>query len=251
MIRGVETFRKFFEGYKDQYVLIGGAACDVAMEEAGNGFRATKDLDIVLIVEAITPEFGKAFWNFVREGGYRNKSRSSGEPQFYRFDKPEAPEFPYMLELFSRSTVEIGTEDQILEPIYIDDEVSSLSAILLSDVYYQMLLDGRMEVEGLMILNPAFIIPFKAKAWLDLKDKRSRGMNVDEKDIKKHKNDIVRLAVLLNGDVPVTLPKEVEEDMRHFLSQYEKEPADLKNLGLGTLPNVEIIRRLKDIYQLF
>ena len=41
---------------------------------------------MVLIVEALTLEFGKAFWNFIKEGHYRNISRSSGEPQFYRFD---------------------------------------------------------------------------------------------------------------------------------------------------------------------
>lgn len=250
MIRGIEVFKKSFEGYKDQYVLIGGAACDIAMEETGNGFRATKDLDIVLIVEALTPEFGKAFWNFIRAGGYRNKSRSTGKPQFYRFDKPEVPGYPYMLELFSKSPFEIGMEEQVLAPMHIDDEVSSLSAILLNDVYYQMLLDGKIEVEGLMILSPVFIIPFKAKAWLDLTDKKNKGISVDEKDIRKHKNDIARLVVVVDGNAPIALPREVKEDMGLFLSQYEKEPADLKNLGLGNFTNAEIIRRIKDIYQL-
>ena len=101
-----------------------------------------------------------------------------------------------------------------------------------------------------MILNPVFLVPFKAKAWLDLMDKRNRGISVDEKNIRKHKNDIARLVVILDGKVPVTLPKEVEEDMRYFLSLYEKEPADLKNLELGNFTNAQIIRRLKDIYQL-
>lgn len=249
MIRGIEIFKEFFEAYKDQYVLIGGAACDIIMEETGSGFRATKDLDIVLIVEALTPEFGEAFWRFIREGGYRNKRRSSGKPQFYRFDKPETPGFPYMIELFSRIPFEIGKRDQILVPVHIDDEISSLSAILLNDVYYQMLLDGRIEMEGLVILKPAFIIPLKAKAWLDLTDKRNRGMNVDEKDIRKHKNDIVRLAAALDGKEHILLPREVKEDMDIFLNRYEREPADMKSLGFRDITNAEIIRRLRDIYQ--
>ena len=29
MVKGLDTFRKYFEEYEDQYVLIGGAACDV------------------------------------------------------------------------------------------------------------------------------------------------------------------------------------------------------------------------------
>ena len=49
MIKGIEMFKDFFKEYKDQYVLIGGAACDIIMEETESGFRATKDLDIVLI----------------------------------------------------------------------------------------------------------------------------------------------------------------------------------------------------------
>jgi hypothetical protein len=39
--------------YGDQYVLIGGTAATLAMEEAGLEFRATKDLDIVLYIEAL------------------------------------------------------------------------------------------------------------------------------------------------------------------------------------------------------
>lgn len=32
MVRGMEQFRKHFEGFEDYYVLIGGAASDLAME---------------------------------------------------------------------------------------------------------------------------------------------------------------------------------------------------------------------------
>jgi hypothetical protein len=46
-------------------------------------FRATKDLDMVLIVEALTPAFGRRFWKFIGAGGYENKLRSNGAPQFF------------------------------------------------------------------------------------------------------------------------------------------------------------------------
>ncbi len=29
MVKGLNTFREFFSGYEEQYVLIGGAACDI------------------------------------------------------------------------------------------------------------------------------------------------------------------------------------------------------------------------------
>ena len=66
-------------------------------------FRATRDLDMVLIVEALTPEFGEKFWEFIVDGKYRNKATNGSNPQFYRFDKPEDDEFPKMIELFCRS----------------------------------------------------------------------------------------------------------------------------------------------------
>ena len=53
MVKGLDLFREHFRSYADRYVLIGGAACDLAMGEAGLDFRATKDLDIVLCLEAI------------------------------------------------------------------------------------------------------------------------------------------------------------------------------------------------------
>ena len=51
MVRGLDTFRKYFSNYGEQYVLIGGAACDIVFESNDVLFRATRDLDMVLIVE--------------------------------------------------------------------------------------------------------------------------------------------------------------------------------------------------------
>ena len=50
MVRGLEQFRLHFAGDTEGYVLIGGVAASLLMEEAGLTFRATKDLDIVLVV---------------------------------------------------------------------------------------------------------------------------------------------------------------------------------------------------------
>ena len=85
------------------YVLIGGTAASITMEEAGVPFRGTKDLDIVLHVEVLTPAFGQKFWEFVQAGGYQQKEGDpEKKPCLYRFQKPLDVEFPYMLELFSR-----------------------------------------------------------------------------------------------------------------------------------------------------
>ena len=44
--------------------------------EIGEDFRATKDLDIVLIVESLTAEFGRHFWKYITDAGYEHKNKS-------------------------------------------------------------------------------------------------------------------------------------------------------------------------------
>lgn len=147
-MRGIDKFKERFAGHDGEYVLISGGACDLLFGEAGQDFRATKDLDLVLLVEALTPEFGQVFWDFVKEGGYESRQMSSEKPQFYRFSKPEDPAFPAMLELFARADVGQRDAESGLMPIHIDDEVSSLSAILLDEENYRLLVENRTSASG-------------------------------------------------------------------------------------------------------
>ena len=62
MLEGLDKFADHFESYTDNYVLIGGTACDLAMQLVGQSFRATKDLDIVLFLEQRRDEFVSHFW---------------------------------------------------------------------------------------------------------------------------------------------------------------------------------------------
>ncbi len=168
--------------------------CKSTMTEAGVEFRATKDLDIVLCLEALDKEFVEAFWAFIKAGGYHNQQRSSGKKIFYRLNHPEDKDFPSMLELFSRAPdLLILGDDSHLTPIPHDEDVSSLSVILLNDGYYQFLHHHKHEIEGMTVVNEIALIPLKAKAWLDLTARRQAGEDTDSRDIKKHKNDAFRL----------------------------------------------------------
>jgi len=60
MVNGIEIFREYFSKYKEQYTLIGGMACNLLMSDAELDFRQTKDIDMVLIVEAMTNEFASS-----------------------------------------------------------------------------------------------------------------------------------------------------------------------------------------------
>ena len=247
MVKGLDIFRKYFADYGEQYVLIGGAACDIVFESNEANFRATRDLDMVLIIEALTPQFGEMFWGFIVDGKYRNKATNGGKPQFYRFDKPEDDSFPKMIELFCRTDFELK-EVEGITPIHIDDEISSLSAILLDDDYYKTLLDGKVVKNGLSVLRPEYIILFKAKAYLDLKMRKESGGTVDSEDIKKHKKDILRIAAELMLERVADLPETVDSDVQTFIDSLEQEPFDQNSLKIYGLKNDDVVSLLKRIY---
>lgn len=246
MVKGIERFREYFRDFTDQYVLIGGAACDISFRNYNADFRATRDLDVVLIVEALTREFGERFWEFIRDGGYQNRAKSTGTPQFYRFDKPAQEGFPLMIELFAR-TQYILESPAALTPIHIDDSVSSLSAILLNDAYYRLLLEGRQIIDGFSVLRHSWLIPFKAKAWLDLNERSRRGSNVDSRDLKKHRNDIIRIAAELVLE-RCEIPEDVRNDMDTFIQTMNLTDQELKNLGLRRIKAEDIRQILIERY---
>ena len=78
MVRGLEHFRKYFLDYADRYVLIGGTACSALLNEKSLDFRATKDLDLVLVIEALDKEFARAFWDYIQIGKYKHRQQSDG-----------------------------------------------------------------------------------------------------------------------------------------------------------------------------
>jgi hypothetical protein len=104
MIRGLDIFRERFRTYEGSLVLIGGAACDDGFSRQELTFRATKDLDIVLLLEAVDHKFVATMRQFIHDGGYQIRQRSeSDSPVLYRLAKPTNKNFPHMLEIFSQA----------------------------------------------------------------------------------------------------------------------------------------------------
>ena len=111
MVTGIESFKEWFKGNESQYAIIGGTACDILMTEEGLDFRATKDIDLVLIIEAVDVAFGRKFWDYVKQAGYEHCNKNSGVPQFYRFSHPTSNRYPAMIELFTRKLDAIQLPD--------------------------------------------------------------------------------------------------------------------------------------------
>lgn len=222
MVVGIDKFREYFAGHEHQYAVIGGAACDLLFDAAGVPFRATKDIDMVLCVEVVDAAFGAIFKAFLDAGGYEARERSDGRKEFYRFYRPADKSFPFMIELFARrpGTLKLP-EHAELTPIPVDEDVLSLSAILLNEGYYEALQAMKREVDGVSIIDETLLIPFKARAFLDLTERAERGEEIDSKTIKKHRNDVFRLAQLLPGDANIAMPEPIQNDLRGFLDLAE------------------------------
>ena len=251
MVKGLEIFREHFRNYADRYVLIGGAACDIAMTGAGLEFRATKDLDIVLYVEALDAAFVLAFWEFVRAGGYEVQEKSTGEKQFYRFQKPTNADYPFMLELFSRQPDVLQVaEGSHLTPLPLEEDISSLSAILLDNEYYAFIREGSIEADGVPTVGAARLIALKARAWLDLTERQKRGEKIDSKTIKKHKNDVFRLFQILDPANDPAVPEAVKRDIREFITRMRDEDVDLKALGIRGATRELILEEIANAYRL-
>lgn len=252
MINGLDKFKEHFAGFSGHYVLIGGAASLLVMDQAGVDFRATKDLDIVLCVEALDKDFADAFWEFIKSGDYKNQQRCTGKKIFYRFNDPQDKSYPFMLELFSRAPdILVLGDDSTLTPIPIDEDVDSLSAILLDEDYYQFLHQHKVEIDGAQVVTEACLIPLKAKAWLDLCMRRDAGEKIDSKTIKKHKNDIFRLFQIISPESRIDIPETISHDMQQYLNAIsEDKDLSLKPFGLTGLSVLDVVGTLWEIYQL-
>jgi hypothetical protein len=248
MVRGLELFRERFRAYEHAFVLIGGAACDAWFTAQGLSFRATKDLDIVLLIEVLDDAFVAAMRSFVDEGGYQIRQRTNGTSVLYRFARPMRESYPFMLELFCSGSQRLSlAEGQTVIPVEVEPDHHSLSAILLDPTYYGIIQSESEVRDGLRFATAASLIPLKARAWLDLVARKANGDEVDTKDIDKHRNDVFRLAATLPGEPGPRLAEPIINDLSLFLSKFPEEHADWPRILVALAATVGRGLRAKDL----
>ncbi len=236
---GIDEFARRFAGYEDCYTIIGGAACEILMSQTPIDFRATKDIDMIILFEDRFQEFARVFWDYIIEGQYTFGWKNSDEPHFYRFTEPKRG-YPKQIELFSRKPNYHLEAPTPIIPIHIDDEVSSLSAILLNDDFYEFMLKGRTVIRGLSILEASYIIPFKMLAWLNLKQEKAEGKHVNSKDLKKHKNDVFQLFQIVPEGARVEVAGDVADTVERFLHLVTDENIVFSDLGIDSDMETEL-----------
>jgi hypothetical protein len=254
MVRGLDLFRKHFELHVDQYILIGGTACDVRFSARGIDFRVTTDLDIILIAETLSGEFVRHFWEFIRMGGYR-LAEVNGERRFYRFKDPVGSDFPKELELFSRHPDNLPPAEGIhITDIPTGEDVSSLSAILLDDDYYNFTLKNSEVIDGIRVPSDVALIALKAKAFLSNRQRKADGQPVRTIDVVKHRSDVIRLAAVIERSPADGVNFPIWRDMTEFvriLGEEQDTVRDvMKEIGLRGIDRAEIIEVLRVVFNL-
>lgn len=251
-VKGLALFRDWFAAHSDKYILIGGCALHTVLSQADLDARATKDLDIVLVVEAIDPAFTAHFWQFVEAGGYILRQASpGGQRNFYRFQKPADPAFPAMLELFSREpslTIALADGTQ-LTPIPVGEDVESLSAILLDTDYYHFILAERRDFMGMPYIGEGCLIALKAVAWLEMRDRKAGGVALDSKDIRKHLMDVLSLSRVLTPESRFEVNPRISQDLARFIIEVQTEQPDVSRFGRAATLE-EMLRRIATAFGL-
>lgn len=236
MVGGLDKFREAFANFTDNFVIIGGTACDEVLSGTIMRPRPTLDIDIIVIVENMTPEFANTFWKFISEGGYRPGVRKNNDdtPKYvlYSFENG-AVGYPVKIELLSRHN-QVFTKAAHTEPLPIDGEVSSLSAIILDEPYYNLTVRNSFISKGLRYASPMALAALKARAYLNLLAERDAGHHINSKDILKHRNDVLKLTATMTLGQTAEVGQEVIDTINEFV-----------NGLLATLPNQSLSDALR------
>jgi hypothetical protein len=256
-MEGLDKFREAFADFTDNYVIIGGTACDITMTNTVMRPRATHDIDMIVIVENMTTAYAERFWQFIREAGYRPEKRKQevGEPtkyEMYRFLDGKAG-YPEMIELLSRHPDILGEpRGLVIEPIPTGEDISSLSAIIMDDDYYHFTITHSRLTDGIRHADSAALIALKARAYLNLLMEKADGKHVNTKDIKKHRSDVLKNVVILE-DAEIVAPQSIVNCIKEFVASIRENWAMLadplaKSIGQDTDFVGELLNQLNDIF---
>lgn len=157
-----------------------------------------------------------------------------------------------MLELFSRKPdmLDSSPTNIALTPIPTGEETSSSQRF-----YWRMFITILYIHTGkLFLVFPSQVlkhlfVPLKARAWLDLTARKTRGARIDTKTIRKHRTDIFRLIILFPAYTTLRCPKEIKNDIDRFCHLMTDESgSDVHKLGVVGISKKELLSHLRNLY---
>jgi len=222
---GLSHFEHYFRELKENYVVVGGFATIMLLDkEMDDHGKATYDIDLVLLTTT-SAQMADKIKSYVKEGAYTIQKGQKEEYQYFRFVEPKVDGFAKEIELFAAEEYGIELdEDQRIIPIDPEEGIYSLSAIMLDKEYFEMIKNNIVDIEGVPCSNPQATILLKMSAMYDLSH---RG----DKKWKKHRRDILKLALLLTGEERIVLTGRMIEDVHFFIEHLNTlTPKEIKNI---------------------
>ena len=256
MVEGLDKFREFLGSYSDNYIIIGGTACNVILENAGTVPRVTHDIDMIVVVEHLTKDFVSAFWTFIRKGGYTIEKRqhTASEPAYalYRFRKPSETGYPSQIELLARHSDSLGEPKGVrIEPVPMEDYQYNLSAIVMVDDLYQLVVSNSKLMNGIRIASLESLICLKARAYLNLLKERETGKQVNSDDIKKHRRDVILLVAARTETEPISVPVSILTTVNEFLQLMNTEESSSSLMSSLRIDREQLNAYLEALGELF
>jgi len=256
---GIDKIREYLGDYKANYLIIGGTACNLHLEDVDLQGRATKDIDIIVVCEAISNEYVRQFRAFIKAGGYKVckiNSTDRSKYAFYRFIDPTDTSFPAYIELFSRipEGIQIPKEIHIVHIDSDDEYLSGFSVILMDNDYYNYAIGRSRAIEGVQVVEKEGLIVLKAKAYLNNRKRKEEGYQIHQNDIDKHKKDIYRLSFLFSGEERYDVSIGIKTDLKSFLSELQTDPISTKaiarSMGVVEVSMQDFIQKIEAMFQL-
>ncbi|WP_052767488.1 hypothetical protein [Klebsiella aerogenes] len=191
----------YLGSFSDDYVLIGGNACALNFQKLDAPFRATVDLDLVLIIERENAKFYAHLCDYLVENGYTGglyKCKEKGACS-YRFELKKQIQRPRVIELFSRKPEYFDSdmsEKLHITPIVTQEGISNLSAMLLDDELYDFVIEHKCKINNISTVTLECLFGLKSIAWHGNEELFKQG-EVKEGDVYKHPSDMIRIASVI------------------------------------------------------
>jgi len=242
---GLSHFQNYCKDLDDNYVIVGGFATLMLLDRELEGHgKATFDIDLVLLTNN-SIEMSQRIKQYIKDGDYTIQIGEKNQYRYYRFIKPQKENFAKEIELFASNENDLALEDsQRIIPIDPEEGLYSLSAIMLDPEYFEMIKNNVDKSVKAPCTNTQATIMLKMSAFCDLRDRNDRKW-------KKHRRDILKLALLLTGDEHIKLIGRMKYDFERFLSHIENEldPKAIKSFGDGLpIDKDQIIEVMKQVF---
>ncbi|XUA21486.1 hypothetical protein ACQVA2_21935 (plasmid) [Citrobacter sp. OP27] len=220
-MEGERFLTEYMRDFGEEYILIGGNACALQFEKLDVIFRATLDLDIVLVTESTRPEFYSRLTEFLEENNYEGKRfrGSNRGGSAYRFILPgemRGQGLPVQIELFAKKPEyfdETKSSKLHITPIEAGEGISNFSAMLLDDDIYQYIRDSRESVRGITTVNLPCLFGLKSVAWHNNQTLQDEGEAIDDDTIFKHPADMLRIVSVVDAQ-EVLYPTAIFESLQ-------------------------------------